>query len=493
MTIDDKSITIVIFGATGDLTKRKLLPALVNLKRKGRLPKKLQIVGFAHTDYSEVEFDQLMLEGARELGKLEINDDEWVEFATKITYHRGSFTDGADFIALREKLTAIEASPANRLFYLSTAPRFYADIIDFLGESDLANEDEGWRRVVIEKPFGTNLESARALNQDVHRVLKEDQIYRIDHYLGKETVQNIFVFRFANTIFEPLWNRNYIEQVQITVAEEVGVGHRGGYYDHAGVLRDMFQNHLMQLLALTAAEPPSDFSAGPLRDEKVKLLQSVRQLNMEDVSKNTVRGQYDGYKEEERVDPNSTTPTYAAMRFYIDNWRWQGVPFYLRSGKNLAEKLTQIVIQFKCPPIKMFPLPADYKMTSNTIALCIQPDEGVHLDFEAKVPDTAADTQTVDMKFDYADDFGKASIPDSYERLLLDALQGDASLFTRSDGIEIAWELMEPILQAWENNGRSELESYPSGSAGPNGADALLAEQGHRWLAGCGHEDPLSK
>ncbi len=345
-------------------------------------------------------------------------------------------------------------------------------------------EDSGWRHVVIEKPFGTDLESARALNAQIHQVLGEDQIYRIDHYLGKETVQNILMFRFANTIFEPLWNRNYIDHVQITVAENVDVGHRAGYYDGVGVLRDMFQNHLMQLLTLVAMEPPASFDADALRNEKVKVLRSINPITPDEVAGETVRAQYCGYCETEGVAPDSITPTYAALRFVIDNWRWKGVPFYLRSGKALAEKLTQIIIQFKEPPHTMFPLPPGKQVTPDMLVLYLHPDEGIHLRFEAKVPDTVAEMRSVDMEFHYADSFGLTAIPEAYERLLLDALQGDAALFTRADEVETAWGLIDPIIQAWKQTDKPPLASYDPGTWGPPTADELLARDGRAWLYG---------
>jgi glucose-6-phosphate 1-dehydrogenase len=341
--------------------------------------------------------------------------------------------------------------------------------------------------VVIEKPFGSDLISARALNEEIHHNLNESQIFRIDHYLGKETVQNLLVFRFANSVFEPLWNRNHIDHVQITVAEEVGVEHRAGYYDGVGVLRDMFQNHLMQLLTLIALEPPATYKADAQRDEKVKVLRSIRPIIPEEVKLSTVRGQYRGYLNEPGVAPDSPTATYGAVRFYIDNWRWQDVPFYLRSGKNLAEKCTEIIIQFKCPPRRMFPLPQEYEMTANILALSLQPDEGIHLRFEAKVPDSAAEMQLVEMNFHYQDTFGPASIPEAYERLLMDALNGDPSLFIRADQAELAWELIDPIVAAWESPDSPPLASYEPGSFGPPEADQFLAREGRRWLRSCGN------
>jgi glucose-6-phosphate 1-dehydrogenase len=362
-------------------------------------------------------------------------------------------------------------------------------MVEHLGAADMSREEEGWRRIVIEKPFGRDLVSAQALNQDIHAVFEEHQVYRIDHYLGKETAQNLLFFRFGNTIFEPVWNRNYVDHVQITVAEDVDVGHRAGYYDQAGVLRDMFQNHLLQLLALVTKEPPASFQADAIRNEKVKVLSAIRPIPSNAVAEHTVRGQYRSYRDAPGVAPDSQTATYAAVRLYIDNWRWQGVPFYLRSGKALATKISQIVIQFRCPPHVMFPLPPGHGIRSNQLALCIQPDEGIHLRFEAKVPDTFSETRSVNMEFHYANAFGPDAIPEAYERLLLDALQGDASLFTRSDGIERAWQLIDPIIQGWESPSAPPLAIYEPGSWGPPEANEFMAQDGRAWQKGCVHED----
>lgn len=323
------------------------------------------------------------------------------------------------------------------------------------------------------------------LNQGIHEVLNENQIYRIDHYLGKETVQNILVYRFANALIEPVWNRNYIDHVQITVAEDVGVGHRAGYYDGVGVVRDMFQNHLLQLLTLVAMEPPASFSADALRNEKVKVLSAVRPIAANEVASHTIRGQYRGYREEPGIASDSQTATYAAIRLLVDNWRWKGVPFYLRSGKLLAEKTTEILIQFKQPPHLMFPLPPESEIPANMLALCLQPDEGIHLRFEAKVPDTTAEMRGVDMEFHYRDSFGPSAIPEAYERLLLDALNGDASLFTRSDQIELGWGLMDPIIAGWHAPDAPSLSVYEPGSWGPAEAEAFLQRDGRGWLRGC--------
>jgi len=479
------STTIVIFGASGDLTQRKLIPALFNLFRKQRLPANFRIVGFATTPWQDADFRAAMRAGVEQHAAHQFTAEQWAAFEARLFYRAGGFTEAADFARLATTLTELEGSPADRLYYLAAPPRFYADIVNRLGAADIVHEDEGWRRVIVEKPFGADLASAQALNQSLHRVLNEKQIYRIDHYLGKETVQNILTLRFANAIFEPLWNRNYTDHVQITVAETVGVGHRAGYYDRAGVLRDMFQNHLLQLLALTAMEPPAAFDADSLRNDKVKVLKAIRPIRPDQVGVHTVRGQYRGYCEEEGVAPDSHTATYAALRLFIDNWRWQGVPFYLRSGKRLAEKTTEIVIQFKCPPHLMFPLPPDREITANILALCLQPDEGMHLRFEAKVPDTVAEMRSVNMEFHYADSFRPRAVPEAYERLLLDALHGDASLFTRSDGIELAWKFIDPILKGWASPATPPAE-YEPGRWGPAEADELLTRDGRAWLRGCG-------
>ncbi|PKO04228.1 MAG: glucose-6-phosphate dehydrogenase [Chloroflexi bacterium HGW-Chloroflexi-3] len=479
--------TIVIFGISGDLAQRKLIPALFNLYQKKRLKGDFKIVGFAGRSWSDEELRKIAREGIDKFAGYQVNDDKWHEFKNRLYYISGKFQEESSFTNLANQLESLEDKPANRLYYLATPPSFFTNIIDNLGRTGQIDEENGWRRVVIEKPFGTDLESAKKINHDILKVLREDQIYRIDHYLGKETVQNILIARFANTIFEPVWNRNYISNVQITVAEKVGLEHRAGYYDTVGVVRDMFQNHLLQLLSLVAMEPPASYKANDQRDEKVKVLKAVRRFTHDEVKKYSVLGQYRGYKEEEGVVENSQTPTYAAIQFFIDNWRWQGVPFYLRSGKMMAEKMSEIVIQFKCPPHLMFPLPENYKFTSNTLSLCLQPDEGIHLKFETKVPDTIAETKSVDLEYHYKDVFGEKSIPEAYERLLLDALLGDAALFTRSDRSEIAWEILDPIIEAWQNPNENPLAIYEQNSWGPKEADELLNNQEHSWIHGCGN------
>jgi glucose-6-phosphate 1-dehydrogenase len=472
-------VSIIIFGASGDLTQRKLLPSLFNLYRKGRMPKQFRIVGYGNTAFTDDQFRTHLEEGVKQFASFKYTDEEWKAFASNLAYLQGRYTDLADFKKLGSFLKGWEVSSGNRLYYMATPPGVFPNIIDLLGLTDQLAEYNGWRRVVIEKPFGTDFESAHSLNEQIHQALNEKQIYRIDHYLGKETVQNILVTRFANTIFEPLWNRNYIDHVEITVAEQVGVEHRARFYDQVGVLRDMFQNHLLQLVSLVGMEPPVSFDATALRNEKVKVLSAIHPVKEEDVPRKTVRAQYKGYREEEGVDPQSTTATYGAVRLQIDNWRWQGVPFYLRSGKRLKEKLTQITIEFKEPPHLLFPT-KDGRLTPNMLILYLQPDEGVHWRFEAKVPDTVAEMRSVDMEFHYADSFGKTAIPEAYERLLVDALIGDASLFTRADEVETAWGLIDPILQVWESE-KQPLAFYDPDSWGPSEADELLARDGRKW------------
>lgn len=478
--------SIVIFGATGDLTRRKLIPSLYSLYCKGRLPEEFHIVGVARRDWTSDTFRSRARAGVAEFSKQPVDGAVWESLAERMEYVQGAFGDVEAYGRLQDQLTRWEGGPANRLYYLATPPQFYADVVRQLGAHGMVSESDGWRRAVIEKPFGHDQASAAQLNRAVLDVLQEQQVYRIDHYLGKETVQNILIFRFANSIFEPVWNRNYIDNVQITVAETVDIEHRAGYYDSVGVVRDMFQNHLMQLLALTAMEPPASFDADALRNEKVKVLSSVRPILPTAVADHTVRGQYKGYRNAAGVAPESQTATYAAMRMYIDNWRWQGVPFYLRSGKALAEKSTEIVIQFKSPPHMMFPMPSDGEITSNVIGLCLQPDEGIHLEFEAKVPDTLADMREVLMDFHYAESFGETTIPDAYERLLLDALHGDASLFTRADAHEMAWGLVDPVLEGWASKSAPPLAYYEPGRWGPLAADKFLARDGRKWLRVCG-------
>jgi len=481
--------SIVIFGASGDLTQRKLMPSLFNLYRKGRMPKEFHIVGYGGTAFTDDQFRAHLKEGLEQFASFKYKSEEWNSFAANLSYQQGRYTELADFKKLGALLKNWEISSGNRIYYMATPPGVFPNIIDLLGLTDQLTEYNGWRRVVIEKPFGTDFDSARSLNEQIHKTLSEKQIYRIDHYLGKETVQNILMTRFANTIFEPLWNRNYIDHVEITVAEQVGVEHRARFYDSIGVLRDMFQNHLLQLTSLVAMEPPASFDATSLRNEKVKVLSSIRPMTEEEVSEWAVGAQYKGYREEEGVNPKSNIPTYAAVRLQIDNWRWQGVPFYLRSGKNLKEKLSQITIEFKKPPHLLFPSTKG-ELTANMLVLFLQPDEGIHWRFEAKVPDTVAELRSVDMEFHYEDTFGKSALPDAYERLLLDTMTGDAALFTRADEVETAWGLIDPIARAWEVSPEDQpLPSYEPGSWGPSEADELLAREGRKWSTWDGRKE----
>jgi len=482
--------TLVIFGASGDLTRRKLIPALYELHRKSRLPERFRLLGAARSPGSDDEFRHQAHRGLMEFAPQTYETASWNSFAGQLHYLDGDFTTAEGVKRLEDRLAEItdHADPAarrNLLFYLATPPQAYLGLVEGLGKAGLADDRDGWRRVVIEKPFGSDLETAHRLNAALHRHLREDQIYRIDHYLGKETVQNVLFFRFGNSIFEPIWNRNYIDHVQITVAESVGVEHRGHFYDSVGVLRDVFQNHLLQLLAMVAMEPPASFDPEALRDERQKVLQSVRPIPLAEAAQHTVRGQYDGYLREEGVDPRSQTATFGILRLHIDNWRWQGVPFFLRSGKRLAAKTTQVTIQFKSVPHLMFPLPPGEVIRPNALFLCLQPDEGIHLRFEVKVPDSLRRFRSVDMEFHYAEDFGPTAIPEAYERLLLDALNGDASLYMRADGIELGWALVDPIRLAWES-GTPDLQPYPADSWGPPQATAFLSADGHSWAMGCG-------
>jgi glucose-6-phosphate 1-dehydrogenase len=482
-------ISFIIFGASGDLTQRKLIPALYNLYKKGRLPEIL-ILGTSRSKFTDQEFRDHLLEGLHSFSPDSFQADSWMEFSQFIHYQNGNLTDQEDYQRIKKNLAKLEKSPSNRLYYLAISPEFYPETVLQLGESGLARQHTGdqtpWSHIIVEKPFGRDLETARKLNALIHEVFSEDQVYRIDHYLGKETAQNILFFRFANTIFEPIWNRRYIDNIQITVAESVDVGHRAGYYDKAGILRDMFQNHLFQLLSLVAMEAPASFNADAIRNERVKLLSSIRPLNRED----SVAGQYIGYCSAAGVAEFSRTPTYAALKLYVDNWRWKGVPFYLRSGKSLKRKATEITIEFQKPPHLMFGISDPDHITPNLLSICIQPDEGIHLKFQAKEPDSEQNMRAVDMEFHYGRDFGGVKLPGAYERLLSEAIAGDPSLFTRSDAIETAWSIIDPLIRSWEDQQTDDLSVYDPGTWGPREAEELLKRDGRTWRMNCGlHED----
>jgi glucose-6-phosphate 1-dehydrogenase len=473
---------VVIFGATGDLTKRKLMPALCRLTDQGCL-ESVRILGVGRSHMTDEEFQAQVREALRDSKKIDHLDDEtWREFSNRLHYMSGELDTETTYqqVAARLEELASEGASNNRLFYLATPPPLFSMIVKRLGEAGLNKEDGHWSRTIIEKPFGRDLESAKALNATVAEVFKESQIYRIDHYLGKDTVQNILVFRFGNSMFEPIWNRNYVDYVEITAAEALGVGSRAGYYEGAGALRDMVANHLLQLLTLTAMEPPVVFDADNVREEKVQVLRSIRHMKPEQAAERTVRAQYKEYREEEGVAKESTTETYAAVEFNISNWRWSGVPFYVRTGKRLSRQLTEIAVHLKRTPQALFARTPVDEIEPNVIVLRIQPNEGITVTFGAKRPGFEMATNTVHMDFCYQTAFGVES-PDAYEMLLLDVMRGDATLFIRSDEVEAQWRLITPIEEAWATQDIKDLPLYDAGTDGPTEADNLPLGNGHKW------------
>lgn len=487
---------VVIFGASGDLTARKLVPAIFNLGIDNLLPSEFHLIGFGRKPIGDDQFRAMMDAAIREYSRRPLNEAIWERVRQHMSYHAGGYDDAEAFATLAKKLDDIEAGlgrDVQRLFYVSTPPNVFESIIQNLGRSAMAKAHVHTKlasKVIIEKPFGRDLASARALNTAINEVFEEPQVYRIDHYLGKETVQDLLVQRFANSIFEPLWNREHVDCVQITVAENLGVGGRGGYYDTSGALRDMIQNHTMQLVALTAMEPPVSLDPEAIRDEKVKVLQVIQPLELKPEGGDVVRGRYTdglingepvvGYLDAPGIPADSSTETYAALRLSINNWRWQGVPFYIRSGKRMARRASEIAIQFKRPPGILFSESKKYDVAQNTMVIRIQPDEGVTLVMNSKIPGLETRTQPVKMHFRYATTFG-SNTPEAYERLILDAMIGDSTLFIRGDETEASWKLITPILQHWQSCGQNGLAEYAAGSWGPLESERLLWEKGHQW------------
>ena len=485
---------MVIFGASGDLTKRKLIPALCNLAKEKLLSPQFAVIGFSYDAMTTDAFRTQLSKDVKEFSSEPVDAKLWDWFLERIYYVQGDFQDSAAYEKLRAQIAVVEknhSTQGNRFFYLAVSPKFFAPVAKQLGQAGLTQEQDGkWARVIVEKPFGRDLNSAKELNRELKQILNEQQIYRIDHYLGKETVQNLMVFRFANSIAEPLWNRNFIDSVQITAAETVGVEQRGGFYETAGALRDMVPNHLFQLLSLTAMEPPISFDADAVRDKQAEILHAVQVPSPEDVLTHAVRGQYGegiagqerllAYRNEAKVSPTSNTETYVALKLQIDTWRWSGVPFYLRTGKRLPRRATEIAIQFRRSPIVLFRKTKIADLQTNRLVIHIQPDEGISLRFGAKVPGPVMRLGLVNMEFDYARDFG-SSHSTGYERLLYDCMMGDATLFQRADMVEAGWKVIQPVLDAWKALPAQGFPNYAAGSWGPAEADELLAKDGRSW------------
>jgi glucose-6-phosphate 1-dehydrogenase len=485
---------MVIFGASGDLTKRKLIPALLNLANSKLLPEQFAVIGYASNDMTTETFRAQLTEEIKKYAICPVTPELWSWLVNRLYYVRGDFQNPEGFKALKEQITTVEKThnvPGNHFHYLAVAPRFFGEVVRQLGTAGLAQEADGhWARVIIEKPFGRDLDSARLLNREIKQILEERQIYRIDHYLGKETVQNIMIFRFGNGIFEPIWNRRYIDHVQITASETVGVERRGGYYETAGALRDMVPNHLFQLVSLTAMEPPTSFHADDVRDEQAKALHAIQIPSPEEVLSMAVRGQYGeghigdehlpSYRSEPNVAPDSTTETFAGLKLRIDNWRWADVPFYLRTGKRLAKRTTEVAIQFKRAPFHLFRNTPVENLEANRLVLYIQPEEGLSLRFGAKVPGPIMHMGGVEMKFNYIDYFGRTPST-GYERLIYDCMLGDATLFQRADMVEAGWSVITPVLDVWKALPPRSFPNYASGSWGPRESDDLLARDGRSW------------
>lgn len=490
---------LIIFGASGDLTYRKLIPAVFDLYKQKALPANFAVLGVARSSFTDDAFRDKMKDGIKQfaIGAKDIDDKELDLFCQKLHYLSIKTDDATEYSKLKDKLEELnktENIPANYIFYLSTPPSLYPIVPKYLAQQGLNDQENGFKRIIIEKPFGTNLASAIALNKDLAQDYDEEQIYRIDHYLGKETVQNVLVTRFANGIYEPLWNRNFIQHIEITASESIGVENRGGYYDHSGALRDMIQNHLLQLLALVAMEPPMAIDSVAIRNEKLKVFQALRPLSGDDVFKNVIRGQYTasnikgkyakGYREEKDVDPNSRTETYFAMKLFIDNWRWGGVPFYVRTGKRLPTRVSEIVIHFKPTPTNLFIKNKEFGNDGNQLVLRIQPDEGILLKTGMKVPGSGYEVKNVNMDFHYSQLQG-TYVPEAYERLLLDCMMGDSTLYIRADALEATWQFVQPILDFWEANPDAPLYGYPAGSWGPDCADDLIEGKHQTWRYPC--------